>query len=790
VQRTETSPPASERERHEQGSRPPVRSRRPSGGAGGRIKGRPAAVIALTGLFVVFAVYHAVHSVQLRGFLIMTDELQYLKLGLNIPHGVLPELHGKYLDSYNFLYPLMIAPLGAVIGSIPALFVSIHVINPFVMASVVFPTYLLTRELVESRLAALAGAAISVAGPWLAFTSLIMAENVAYPAFMWALLGMQRALAAPSLRRDLVAIAGIGLAIAARTQLVSLLPVFLLAVFLERARYETVLARLRSGRGGANQEKAEEEGFKRGLRAAAIEHRSILLIAAAIAAAVGVLTLVISPDSVVGLYGNVFDRPLLPRDLASHMARHLATLAVGFGVVPVVLAAAFVFSELRSPTSRTRHSFAWLLLLSTAAVLLVSSSSSINFAAGDLNDRHVFYVLPALAVAAVVTLAGRDVSWQSIALAGAAVALLVTRGHYQGYDANFWVGAPSSAIDPVLNGKLLQLNNLLPGTIGIKTFLLVATLALSGVTALVAHRLRGPVAVAIVAVPVFGWLVAETQYQYDSQGPWQKPTVTVVSKSFRTRSIGDVDWIDKALPSGSVALAPSVSVGQTAWWQDEFFNRRVDKLFRVVNPAQPAFYSNTLVHLQLKTLFHDQVRIDPRTGAISGLPTSRMASHVVTADHDARFAFAGARTIAEHPKSGSTDRRRLLRVDVPYKAAFFAEGLLDDGWTVRNRTPILLFPRSSRAERWRVSLTLAAPFNVHRRRSWLVTAPGIHRSGRLTPNAHTTPRFSVCVGATGTTKMRLLVRGRTVLPDGRRVGLLLTTVRASPTGVRCGAGSK
>ena len=38
------------------------------------------------------AAYHALYAVQLRGFLLMTDELQYLKLGLNLPHSILPEL--------------------------------------------------------------------------------------------------------------------------------------------------------------------------------------------------------------------------------------------------------------------------------------------------------------------------------------------------------------------------------------------------------------------------------------------------------------------------------------------------------------------------------------------------------------------------------------------------------------------------------------------------------------------------------------------------------------------------
>src|SRR5207247_608935 len=103
--------------------------------------------------------------------------------------------------------------------------------------------------------------------------------------------------------------------------------------------------------------------FKSGLRDAAREHRGVLLIGAAFVVLAGILTATLSPDSVVGLYGTVFERPLLPRGLGTHMLQHLATISVGYGILPVVLAGAFVMSALRKPVSRTRHSFAWLVLL-------------------------------------------------------------------------------------------------------------------------------------------------------------------------------------------------------------------------------------------------------------------------------------------------------------------------------------------------------------------------------------------------------------------------------------------
>jgi hypothetical protein len=749
-----------------------------------RVSGRRPGTLALGALFLLTSLYHAAYAVQQRGFLIMTDELQYLKLGLNVPHSLLPELHGEYFASYNQLYSLVIAPLGAVIESVPALFISLHLLNPLLMASVVFPTYLLARELGVSRLAALIAAALSVAGPWLALTSLVMTENVAYPAFMWALLGMQRALAAPSLGRDLVALGGIALAASGRTQFLALSVVFLVAIFLERANYEMALARQTTG-----PEREEEESFKRGLRMAVAEHRELFLLTSAVALVSGMIAILVSPDKVVGIYGTVFEKPLLPIDLVSHMVEHAATITVAYGVVPMVVAGAYVVSALRNPSAREQHSFAWLLLLTTITVWFISSSFNLNFSAGGLNDRYVFYVLPLIGVAAVVGLAHRHTSLQSIAGAGAAVALLLPFGHYEGYDGAFWVGAPSSAIDPVLNGKLWQVNDLIGTTISIELALSLGALAVTVATLFLVRFWRGPVALATVALPLLVWLVAETQYQYDSQPSWERPTPGVISKSLRTESIGDVDWIDKAVPSGSVALAPSVTLDQIAWWQDEFFNRRVDKMFRVVNPSQPERYSKSLVHLQLKTLFHDEIRIDALTGAITGLPPRRMTPYIVTAKSEVRFGFAGERALSEHPepRRKAPSNRRLLRVDVPYRAAWLVQNVLDDGWTVGGETGALFFPRANRDERWNVRLTLRSPVDVKRTRSWSVQA-GKHAriSGRLRPTKEATARVSLCVRARATpTKLSLRVPEKTKLPDGRSVGLILVELDALPTSRSC-----
>ena len=160
----------------------------------------------------------------------MTDELLYAKLATSIADtgSPLPQVHGTSIAVYNQLYPLLIAPLYGALSA-PEAFRAAHVLNAFLMVSAVFPAYLLGRQ-VLSRPWALAAAGLSVLVPWMVLTGFLMTESAAYPAFLWALLGLQLAIAAPSPRRDLLAVAALGLAGLARTQFAVLVVVLPLAI--------------------------------------------------------------------------------------------------------------------------------------------------------------------------------------------------------------------------------------------------------------------------------------------------------------------------------------------------------------------------------------------------------------------------------------------------------------------------------------------------------------------------------------------------------------------------------
>ena len=180
-------------------------------------------------------------SGRIRDWSVMTDEMLYAKLATSIADtkSPLPSVNGASISVYNQLYPLLIAPLYGALSA-PDAFRAAHVLNAFVMASAAFPAYLLGRQLLD-RIWSFAVALLSVLVPWMILTGFVMTEVAAYPAFLWAILGLQVAIADPSTRRDLLAVGALALAVLARTQfaaLVVVLPLAILAYELGRALAE------------------------------------------------------------------------------------------------------------------------------------------------------------------------------------------------------------------------------------------------------------------------------------------------------------------------------------------------------------------------------------------------------------------------------------------------------------------------------------------------------------------------------------------------------------------------
>jgi hypothetical protein len=350
--------------------------------------------------------------------------------------------------------------------------------------------------------------------------------------------------------------------------------------------------------------------------------------------------------------------------------------------------------------------------------------------------------------------------------------------HFEGFTGRVWFGSPSIAANPVLIGKASELSAL----VGVR--FPVVGLALAGVLAAVlfalavSRRRLGGVALVLIGLPLVAWNALQTGYQYANQGPWERPGPAVVSRLFNVSMLEDRPWVDASVPpDASVALLPYASVAPEIWWDVEFWNRRVDRVIAYRNPAFRPM-GRDVFHAQLDTLFHDQMRIDPRTGAVQGMRRHRMTPWIAAAESETRFGLAGLRP---GRRQGGVE---LLRVDVPYRADWLAQNVLDDGWTAGRQARFLLFTRSTRAERR--TLTLRLTPNVDEPRIWAVRAGAFERKGIVAPGSTARVRVPVCVRpGSRPAAVKLRVPNRIRLPDGRSVGILVSGVDVSSEGTPC-----
>ena len=213
----------------------------------GRLRGRvdPGRLRAwpLAALWLVLGGGLAVLTTRVADWYVMTDELLYERLALSVTqlHSPLPHVHGELIGNINQLYPLLLAPLLA--GRlVPHGLHDAHVLNALLMSSACIPAALLTRRVTGSTRLAYVVGVLTVCMPWIALSSFLMTESVAYPAFAWALLAVHNAAVSPRPRNDLLLLVAIGVAILARTQFAVLLAIVPLALLLDHFR------RARAGR--------------------------------------------------------------------------------------------------------------------------------------------------------------------------------------------------------------------------------------------------------------------------------------------------------------------------------------------------------------------------------------------------------------------------------------------------------------------------------------------------------------------------------------------------------------
>jgi hypothetical protein len=701
---------------------------------------RPAFWLAL--IVLAAWAFGALWTTQIHQWEFMVDELLYERLGISIFHDwtLWPTVHEEHYSQFTLLYPLLIAPFYGVLPT-PAAYDVIHVINPGVMASAGIPAYLLTRDLTESRHAPLLAAALTAFAPWLVMSRFVMTEVVAYPAFVWALLAMQRAVARPGPRSDALALAAIGVAFLARTQFLILGLALPVAIGVHELVFAYVSATTRRIRAAGC-----------ALVAAARAHWLLVL-------AVGVVALVLAgleatggATRVLGDYSGAVVGDVLPHGIRRAAQYHVAVLVVGIGVLPAVLAGAFVFGHLLSPAGRERHAFAVLLPIVAGVVVLQSASFNVRIVGALVQERYAFYVVPGVFAAAAAFLAGPRPRMIPGLVIGALATAWAVHVYEQAGTIQYSYVAPWHR---VVEWWSARIGDAVAADLG-SNEVLVAVTVVAAVIVLIAGRSASPRTMLLSAgLPVLAYLALETGY-----------VMRDAVRHDRAALVENLNWVDDAVAGERVAIVPglvgTVPENSDTWWDVEFWNRSISRQF-MLEPSAAA------------TQFPSQeLTLDWSTGALA---VEQPVRWLVLPANDRRFRPVGR--IAERE-----GRLVLMHASRPLRAAWATRGIDRDGWSEAGQPIVIrVFPsRSLAGRRYRVGLDLTSTADIDGPRAY--TIHGGERTVRGTVAQGAVQRLAVllCVPRGRDADLRIAIRGHNVIPTGRDAGLALTRVQLHPLG--------
>jgi Dolichyl-phosphate-mannose-protein mannosyltransferase len=707
------------------------------------------------------SLFVAYYTLKVSQWSVMSDELQYAKLGLSIGDTLspIPEIRGAYTGSLAQLYPLLIAPFMSAFD-MPTAFRAIHALNAVVMASTAIPAYLLTREIVRPRAAAYLVAALSISIPWMVMSTMMLTEVAAYPAFVWAILALQRSLAKPSPKRDVLALGGLFLAFLGRTQFLVMLPVFALVVVLHETGWSAAAERL-----------PLRAAIRTGLQRAVRGHR-VLAWGAVLGAVLAVpLAATGTIDRALGRYETtVHGGNFLPHGILHLVALHLDFVVVGIGVLPFVLAAAWAFGTLLKPSTKEGHAFAILSILTVGAIAFEATSFNLRFSIGGLiQDRYVFYVVPLLFVGMTACLLDERRRSLAVVAVGGAFAWLVSLASFKPTGEAFFT-SPDTVWHPVLNGRAGNLGNLIGADITARPVIVIGTVVLSIAVALGLRRLPRQAMLLAVGLPVLAYCMAETAYVFHKVLPTinHGPPTTLAHR----------DWVDTNVPAGTkvgVLVAPINTNwdgqpltfgpgGTEAWWQDtEFWNKSIDRTY---------LYGGYGDYAPFKTL---RFSLDYRTGR-ADIPDAPPV--IAMSGSDPRFGLAST--------SSKPWAMLLLRPARPYRAEWATRNIAPDGWT-KPGVParIRLYPEpGDHSVRRRLAIILQSSGEVTHARRFRVTIGSKAYGGVLRVGERHDVIATACVPAHRTVDGTITAA---TPPHDKPAGVRITRIRAWSLGGDCRA---
>jgi hypothetical protein len=566
---------------------------------------------------------------------IMIDELIYSELAKSFAdHGdfVLRDVPSNF---NNVAYPVLIAPAWLA-ESVETAYGLARVINVVVMILAAVPVYFWGRRLMPAGYA-LVAAVLVLLMPSFTYTGMLMTENAFLPVVVSACFAIALTLERPTLLRQALALAAIGLTCAVRPQGLVLLPIYATALALK-------LAFDRRAPDGTRSFQYVRDELARFLPTA--------------------LTLVLLGGSYVvvkelqgagletglGAYQDVVKVDYDVSNAADWVVDHFAEIGLSVGLIPVsalvVLFGLSVRGWVSTPAERA------FVAVAAAAFVLVVIQVAIFASRFSLRveERNMFSVAPLLFLALGLWLA-RGLPRPrvlTIVAALAPVALLLTLDLTS--LLNIGILSDTFALIP-----LLRLSGRLEGGVESAETLMRT----GGLVAALAFALL-PRRIASVALPGgVALLLAISSYSvFGTVRDHARATLGLTSPS-------NPSWIDEQIGSRSKA---AFIYGVTAdpfgeaqvMWQTEFWNRSVSTVY-TLGPADPG-------------LFARPATLDVVNGRI--VPQSSEASSAT------RIRYAIAPTIVHLAGRllAQQGRLALYRIDPPLQLATNLVGVYPDSW--------------------------------------------------------------------------------------------------------------
>jgi 4-amino-4-deoxy-L-arabinose transferase-like glycosyltransferase len=518
----------------------------------------------LAGLVAASFAVRAWLARDMVGPFIMVDELIYAELARSLANSGELLVRDTSSPGYGIVYPALLSPVYVLFDGLTEAYSAVKTLNALVMSLAAVPAYFLARRVVGPWLSLLA-ALLAVSLPSLVYTGTVMTENVFYPVFLAVSLVFVLTLENPTPARQVLLLAGIGLAFATRAQAVALVPAVLTApLLLALFRRESLRATLRPFRW---------------LYAAAVGGAALVLVVQ--------LARGRSLSDLFGAYSVVGESDYDPLDVLRYFLYHVAELDLYLGIVPV--AATIVLAARARSLDPPLQALLAVALSATFWLVLAVSIFASEFAQ-RIQERNLFVVTPLFLVLLIAWVDRGALRPRVLtAVAAAVAAALVLAIPFERF-------IETSALSDTL--MLLPWWNVQDHV----TLDWVAELALLLAVALAAAFALVPRRYALV-LP----LVVLAYYAAVFHPIWAgKHGIRQASAGAVFQGIRGVqrDWIDSALPDD--ARASVLWTGRADRFtvnQNEFFNRAVGDVYYTRQPTPGGVGER-------------EVLIDPRNGLV------------------------------------------------------------------------------------------------------------------------------------------------------------------------------